>query len=158
VPAEIAARVPVTGTDIPTLAWIDRSSRFSSVRAVNRAQALEGQSSKHRDCPIIPMRCDIICVSRATARSSLASLATCFHHAAVISSDKGAPVTRCCRESWTHHCAPDSWRFTPSIRPDLVCGRTSQHSRIMRARAISGVVAAMPGSSQSARRPISAPQ
>ena len=33
--AGIAARVPIIGTDIPPLAWIARSSRFSSFRAVN---------------------------------------------------------------------------------------------------------------------------
>jgi hypothetical protein len=33
--AGIAARVPIIETDIPALAWIERSSRFSSVRAVN---------------------------------------------------------------------------------------------------------------------------
>jgi len=33
--AGIGARVPIIGTDIPPLAWIARSSRFSSFRAVN---------------------------------------------------------------------------------------------------------------------------
>jgi hypothetical protein len=33
--ADIATRVPIMGTDIPPLAWIARSSRFSSFRAVN---------------------------------------------------------------------------------------------------------------------------
>jgi hypothetical protein len=36
--AGIAARVRIIGTDIPPLAWIARSSRFSSFRAVNARQ------------------------------------------------------------------------------------------------------------------------
>jgi hypothetical protein len=44
---------------------------------------------------------------------------------------------RCPREGWTHHCPPNSRRVPRIMRPDLVRGCASQHSRFMRAKAIS---------------------
>ena len=50
--------MPIIGTDIPPLAWIEQSSRFSSVGAVNRAQALEGHPANTEIAELF--QCDAI--------------------------------------------------------------------------------------------------
>jgi len=65
--AGIAARVPIIGTDIPPLAWIERSSRFSSVRAVNTSKPRKVNPANTEVTELF--QCDAILFA-STARNS----------------------------------------------------------------------------------------
>src|SRR5258708_40148010 len=39
-----------------------------------------------------------------------------------LSLDKDAPFTRAVANAGRPHCTPNSWMFSPSISPDLICG------------------------------------
>jgi hypothetical protein len=161
----IAARVRIIGTDIPPLAWIARSSRFSWFRAVN-ARKLRKVNPANTEVVEL-FQCDAILFASTAQQREVAwprlrpaSIAPLLYlnyykdmHAIILGQD--ASVTRCYCESWTHHCPPN---FLEVYTINTSRSGLRTFSRFMRARAISGVAAFIPGSKQSARRPISAPQ
>jgi hypothetical protein len=163
--AWIAARVRIIGTDIPPLAWIARSSRFSSFRAVN-ARKLRKVNPANTEVAEL-FQCDAILFASTAQQREVAwprlrpaSIAPLLYlnyykdmHAIILGQGR---VSHALLSRKLDASLPAQFLEVYTINTSRSGLRT--FSRFMRARAISGVAASIPGSRQSARRPISAPQ